>query len=158
WHEVSIRKLESRIGNAPDYLEGALGILTLEGTEKLFAIDGQHRVAGVEKAVEENAELGGEEVCVIFVAGVIAEKRSEDEQGFERTRRLFTTLNRYAKPVSKRDIIALDEDDVIAITTRELVEKLPMFRNKISVKKTKSLSVSDRSSLTTIVAIYDSLD
>ena len=158
WHEVTIRKIETRIGEAPEYLEGALGILTLQGTEKLFAIDGQHRVAGIEKAVEEKPELGNEEVCVLFVAGVIAEKRSDDEQGFERTRRLFTTLNRYAKPVSKRDIIALDEDDVIAITTRELVEKLPVFRNKISVKKTKSLSVSDRTSLTTIVAIYDSLD
>src|SRR5205823_2004735 len=102
WHEVSIRRLESRIGDSPAYLEGALGILTLEGTEKLFAIDGQHRVAGIEKAVGEKPELGDEEVCVIFVSGVVAEKRSEDEQGFERTRRLFTTLNRYAKPVSKR--------------------------------------------------------
>src|SRR5579863_8869585 len=26
WHELSIRKLESRLQNAPDYLEGALGI------------------------------------------------------------------------------------------------------------------------------------
>jgi DNA sulfur modification protein DndB len=158
WHEVAIRKLETRLGDTPGYLEGALGILTLQGTEKLFAIDGQHRVAGIEKALKTKPELGDEEVCVIFLAGVIAAKRSEDPEGFERTRRLFTTLNRYAKPVSKRDIIALDEDDVIAITTRELVENLPLFRNKVSVKKTKSLSISDRTSLTTIVAIYDSLD
>ena len=48
----------------------------------------------------------------------------------ERTRRLFTTLNRYAKPVKKSEIIALDEDDIIAIITRELVEKYPLFREK----------------------------
>ena len=158
WHEVAIRKIESKLSDPPDYLEGALGILTLQGTEKLFAIDGQHRVAGIQKAVEGKPELGKEEVCVIFMAGVTAEKRKKDQQGFERTRRLFTTLNRYAKPVSKRDIIALDEDDVIAITTREAVESLPLFRNKVSIRQTKSLSVSDGVSLTTIVVIYDALD
>ena len=158
WHEVAIRKIESRIGESPEYLEGALGILTLQGTEKLFAIDGQHRVAGIAKAVEGKPELGKEEVCVIFLAGVTAEQRKKDPQGFERTRRLFTTLNRYAKPVSKRDIIALDEDDVIAITTREAVESLPLFRNKVSIRQTKSLPISDRVSVTTIVAVYDALD
>lgn len=158
WHELSIRKLESRLKSAPEYLDGALGILTLQGAEKLFAIDGQHRVSGIEKAITETPKLSSEEVTVIFVAGVIAEKREEDREGFERTRRLFTTLNRYAKPVSKKDIIALDEDDVIAITTRRLVEELPLFRNKVSIVKTKSLSVNDRKSLTTIVAIYDALD
>ena len=32
--------------------------------------------------------------------------------GLEATRRLFTTLNKTAKPVSKNAVIALDEDDV----------------------------------------------
>jgi len=158
WHELSIRKLESRLKDAPEYLDGALGILTLQGGEKLFAIDGQHRVSGIDKAIKQTPKLGSEEVTVIFVAGVIAEKRDEDPEGFERTRRLFTTLNRYAKPVSKKDIIALDEDDVIAITTRRLVEESPLFCDKVSVVKTKSLSVKDHRSLTTIVAIYDALD
>ena len=36
-------------------------------------------------------------------------------------------MNRYAKPVKKSEIIALDEDDTIAIITRELVEKHPLF-------------------------------
>jgi DNA sulfur modification protein DndB len=158
WHELSIRKIESHLKNAPEYLDGALGVLTLQGNETLFAIDGQHRVSGIEKAIEKTPKLGDEEVTVIFVAGIIAKKREEDPEGFERTRRLFTTLNRYAKPVSKRDIIALDEDDVIAITTRRLVEETPLFRNKVSVAKNKSLPVTDRKNLTTIVTIYDALD
>ena len=158
WHEVSIRKLESRLNEPPDYLEGALGILTLQGSEKLFAIDGQHRVSGIQRALKEESKLGSEEICVIFVVGVIAAKRQEDPQGFERTRRLFTVLNRYAKPVSKRDLIALDEDDVIAITTRQLVEEYPLFKDKISVKKPKSIPSTDRESITTVVALYDSLD
>lgn len=45
----------------------------------------------------------------------------------QRSRRLFSTLNRYAKPVSMRDIIALDEDDVVAIASRDLIDTHPLF-------------------------------
>ena len=76
----------------------------------------------------------------------------------ERTRRLFTTLNRYAKPVSKSEIVALDEDDIIAITTRELVEKHPLFQEKISLSKTKAVAVKDNRSFTTIITLYDVLE
>ena len=48
----------------------------------------------------------------------------------QRVRRLFSTLNRYAKPVSMRDIIALDEDDIIAIASRELIDNHPLFSNE----------------------------
>ena len=100
------------------------GVLRLDGTQTLFAIDGQHRVEGIKQALEDNSELGREEVSVIFVA------HRNDSDGMERTRRLFTTLNRYAKPVSKSEIVALDEDDIVAITTRELVEKHPLFQRE----------------------------
>ena len=93
-----------------------------------------------------------EEVSVIFVAP------RNDSAGMERTRRLFTTLNRYAKPVSKSEIVALDEDDIIAITTRELVEKYPLFQEKISLSKTKAIAVTDDRSFTTIVTLYDVLE
>lgn len=105
----------------PFYLKGALGILQLDGKETLFAIDGQHRVEGIKKALEKNDTLKTDEVSVIFVAHQI------ERDGMERTRRLFTTLNRYAKPVKKSEIIALDEDDTIAIITRKLVEEHPLF-------------------------------
>ncbi len=76
----------------------------------------------------------------------------------ERSRRLFTTLNRYAKPVSKMDIIALDEDDVVAIVTRMLVEEYPLFKYFLKIKKGKQLQASDTESFTTIETLYDSLD
>ena len=158
WHELAIRTEGSGLDPLPEHIDGVLGILTLEGSEKLFAIDGQHRVAGIRRAVAEQASLGDEEVCIIFVAGVVQEHRDDDPIGFERTRRLFTTLNRYAKPVSKKDIIALDEDDVVAIITRRLVEEYQLFCDKVSIKETKNIPVSDKRSLTTIIALYDALD
>ena len=161
WTEFSIRTTSSQeqysLINLID--NGSLGILMMSGEEKLFAIDGQHRIAGIRKALNVEKGLGDEEVCVIFVAGVTQENRSKHKEGFERTRRLFTTLNRYAKPVSKKDIIALDEDDVIAIITRRLVEEYPLFTdNRISLKETKGIPVTDKISLTTIVMLYDAMD
>ena len=136
----------------PQDLDGVLGILRLDGTQTLFAIDGQHRVQGIKQALKTNDELKTEEVSVIFVA------HRNDPDGMERTRRLFTTLNRYAKPVSKSEIVALDEDDIIAITTRELVEKHPLFQEKISLSKTKAVAVKDHRSFTTIITLYDVLE
>lgn len=158
WNELAIKETIISRKIASPYLDGSLGILTLKGTEKLFAIDGQHRIAGIKQALKRNPDIGDEEVCVIFVASVTQEHRDDDPAGFERTRRLFTTLNRYAKPVSKKDIIALDEDDVVAIITRRLVEEYPLFQDKVSLKQTKSVPVADKQSLTTIVTLYDVLD
>ena len=115
WYELDIRTNHLFDAEAlPRELDGVLGFLRLDGTETLFAIDGQHRVEGIKQALQENAELKREEVSIIFVA------HRNDPSGMERTRRLFTTLNRYAKPVSKSEIVALDEDDILAIITREI--------------------------------------
>ena len=153
WYELAIGKnLRFDAPVLPSELEGVLGILRLDGTQILFAVDGQHRVEGIKQALKKNDELKQEEVSVIFVA------HRNDSSGMERTRRLFTTLNRYAKPVSKSEIVALDEDDIIAITTRELVEKYPLFQEKISLSKTKAIAVKDNRNFTTIITLYDVLE
>lgn len=136
----------------PDYFEGAFGVLEFSGSEKLFAIDGQHRVVGIKLAVEQSQGVGNDEVVALFVP------HSRDKAGMERSRRLFTTLNRYAKPVSKTDIIALDEDDIAAIVTRMLVEEYPLFKLFLKIKKGKQLQPKDIESFTTIETLYDCLD
>ena len=153
WYELKVGpNRHPDVPELPPELDGVLGILRLDGTQTFFAIDGQHRVEGIKQALKKDNELKKEEVSVIFVA------HRNDSTGMERTRRLFTTLNRYAKPVSKSEIVALDEDDIIAITTRELVEKYPLFQEKISLSKTKAIAVTDDKSFTTIVTLYDVLE
>ena len=149
WLEVSIEESARPWDEDDDRLDGTIGLLRLSGSEQLFALDGQHRLVGTELALRENPSLGNEEVAVIFVG------HSKDEAGLERTRRLFSTLNRYAKPVSKSDIIALDEDDAVAIVTRRLVDGHSLFSNRVSVGKTKAVPVADRVNFTSIVALYD---
>ena len=117
-------------------VEVSMGILKLSGDEKLFAIDGQHRVEGIkhlaERMGEQTFEEMPDELCAIFVA------HKKSPAGLQRTRRLFSTLNRHAKPVSPTEVIILDEDDIVAITCRYLIEKHPLFmEGKISFTKTK---------------------
>ena len=52
----------------PTNIEGVLGFLVFDGTEKLYAVDGQHRIVGIREAVKENSGLQYEEVATIFVA------------------------------------------------------------------------------------------
>jgi DNA sulfur modification protein DndB len=101
--------------NVPEWARSAFGYLVLSGEETLFALDGQHRLAGIKLAVPQKATLGKERITVIFVS----HKRTD--AGRRRTRKLFTTLNKMAVPVNKSEIIALDEADTGAIITRRLV-------------------------------------
>lgn len=130
----------------------SLGFLSLSGSEKIFAIDGQHRLAGIKRAIKDGLTITEEQVPVILVG------HKKDPAGMQRTRRLFTTLNKTAVPVRKRDIIALDEDDVMAITARRLVETNPAFRDpKIAVISSQNIPAGDRACLTTISSLYDTL-
>jgi DNA sulfur modification protein DndB len=128
-----------------------MGVLELSGNEEAFPIDGQHRVEAIKKALEQDNRIAGDEQCIIFVA------HRTDKAGHERTRRLFSTLNRYARPVSKGEIIALDQDDTFAIVTRKLIEEYRYLRmRKFTVfTTTPNLPSNDERSITTVLALYD---
>jgi len=129
---------------------GAFGLLRLKGGEKVFAIDGQHRVEGIRRALEREPEVGAERIAVLFVA-----HRSTSE-GRERTRRLFSTVNRHAKPVSKGEIVALDEDDAYAVVTRRLVESFDLLKgHRVAFGKQTPIKKNDKSSITSILGLYD---
>jgi DNA sulfur modification protein DndB len=150
WQELSIDDKELNLDEVEkDYLERTFGILTLAGDEKIFAIDGQHRVAAIKKCIEQSDELEKEEVAVIFVA----HKATLD--GEVRTRRLFSTLNRYAVPVNISEIIALDEEDNCAILTRFIIESWDFFRGKIHISKSRSISPNDKKFFTNIILLYN---
>ncbi len=98
-----------------------LGVITLTDDVKIFSCRWSASCCRHKKAFENNPSMEYERVPVIFVG------HSKDEIGMQRTRRMFSTLNRYAKPVSLRDIIALDEDDVVAIASRNLIDNTNLF-------------------------------
>ncbi|MDD5456255.1 MAG: DNA sulfur modification protein DndB [Candidatus Margulisbacteria bacterium] len=126
-----------------------MGFLEFNGEEKIFPVDGQHRVEAIKQAVHENQDLREEKISVIFIG------HSNNSQGMERSRRLFSTLNRYAKPVKLSEIISLDEDDIAAITTRYLVENYSLFMGKrTAISKGTNIPNNNYQSLTTLEALY----
>ena len=127
-----------------------LGLLDFPGKHKIFPVDGQHRVEGIKAAIAERPELAETKIAAIFIG------HKNDEDGMKKTRRLFSTLNRYAKPVTMDDIIALDEDDSIAIVTRNLLEGHPLFTGKrVTKSKNKAIPNDDKNSFTSIITMYD---
>lgn len=154
WHPLTeVNDGDGSLKELTDEMIQSVGFLTLNGDENLFAVDGQHRLSGIKRVVKE---AGGEEVTdeisVIFVA------HEETSIGLERTRRLFTTLNKTARPVSKGDIIALDEDDAMAICVRRLIEETRFFKDKrIAFVASNNMPVGNTESLTTIGNLYDTL-
>lgn len=129
-----------------------LGILELSGEEKIFPVDGQHRVEGIKKVLEgESREAYLNETIPVILIG-----HKTTSEGMKRTRRLFSTLNRYAKPVSLNDIIALDEDDIIAIATRHLIETHPLFQEaRLNNHKQKAIPEKDKTAFTNIISLYE---
>ncbi len=155
WYEVgniTSRNARIKTDQIPKDIVNDIGILKFSGAEKLFALDGQHRLAGIKLAFEKKPELGEEEIAIIFIA------HKNSLKGLRRSRRLFTVLNKTAKPVSKGEIIALDEDDTMAITVRRLIEEKSYFANdRIAYQATNNLPTNNLTSLTTIGNLYDVL-
>ncbi|MGH9915370.1 MAG: DGQHR domain-containing protein [Pyrinomonadaceae bacterium] len=135
----------------PAWAGSSFGYLHLSGKETLFALDGQHRLAGIKLAVEQKPSLADEKVTVLFLS------HKTTDLGRQRTRKLFTTLNKTAIPVNKSEIIALDESDTAAIITRRLVETHPFFSNgqvKTEYGAT-NLPAADSKHFMTIIKLYD---
>ena len=132
-----------------DYEEyNNVGFLSFNDDLQVFPVDGQHRVKGIIEAISRNQELVNEEVPVIFIA------HRNTIEGKKRTRKLFSTLNRRAKPVGDNYQIALDEDDVVAIVTREIVEEFSLFQGDRLLNGKKQIPASNVSAFTSLLALY----
>ena len=119
----------------PTWLKSAsfkesVGLLAFDDNPKYYALDGQHRLQAIKELLTnpDSAPRGfaSEQVCVIVVAR--EEQHRNEDVWLQRYRRLFSSLNRYAKPTDKDTNIIMDEDDVFAIVTRRLISDHSHFR------------------------------
>lgn len=151
--DIKSRRTNDELRDLDEETIGSVGFLSLRGDEDLFALDGQHRLAGIRKAIQDGLDQDPfDDLSIIFVA------HQTTKRGEEKTRRLFTTLNKTARPVSKGDIIALDEDDVMAITARWLIEDTDLFSDhRIAFVATNNIPSTNKLCLTTIGNLYDIL-
>jgi DNA sulfur modification protein DndB len=133
-------------------IEETLGFLIFDGAERIFAIDGQHRVEGIKRAAEADPErFQNDQYAALLVA------HKDDAVGKVRTRRLFCDINKNAVAVSEGDKVIIDEDELAAIVTRRVYAKYPAFEqgNEIAVtEKKEQLSKDGRERFTSLLAIY----
>ena len=130
----------------PTYAQECFGFLSLTERERMFALDGQHRLAGIKEALKKDEKHKGDTLPVI----IVSHKNTPD--GLRKSRRLFTTLNKKAKLVKTESIIALDEDDLAACVTRDVIETGGYFTEENISFSTRNLS--DRRHITTLGSIY----
>src|SRR5581483_6369652 len=131
------------------------GLLRFDGSQVYYALDGQHRLKSIQEAIRLEPDLSKDEISVIIL------KHEETKDGLERTRRLFSTLNRRAKPTKTGLNIAIDEDDSVAIVTRRLVKENDNLKNLVlsgvDSINAKQLSRSKKNDpyITTLAAFYE---
>ena len=157
-----------QIADPDDLLKGIdsdFGLLTFDGSQRYFALDGQHRLKAIQDALNVNPDLGNEEICVLMVS------HYDTADGKERTRRLFTNINRNAKVTTSAENIALDEDDAISILTRRFLTEHPFLSQDGVVRvftrrdpaagilklATNQIPKTHPRALTTITVLYDLL-
>ncbi|MGN8056029.1 DNA sulfur modification protein DndB [Pedobacter sp. 22163] len=158
WFEFNIQSNEHfRLSDeqlAP--IKESIGFLVFSGKEKMFAIDGQHRVAGItiaaqqdESRPEDEQKLKDDQFSVIFIAHL------DDIEGRKRTRRLFSDINKNAKPVSEGDKIKIDERDLSSIVTRRVYAEYPQFKRGtlISLTETAKLDTNDDKFFTNLLSL-----
>ena len=150
WQPVAIEdNLKIKAEVLDERQSNAFGMIYLSGKENIFAIDGQHRVEGIRLAVQQGGSLDDEEQTVIFVA------HHETDEGRERTRRLFATLNTYARPISDRETVAISEDNAFAIATRRLIDEYPGLGMRfVPLLPSPNIPAHEKSCITSVVGLY----
>lgn len=153
WAEFDLKKATEKIGQLDlSEVKESVGLLIFSGSEKMFAIDGQHRVEGIKLCHSKNHErVDTDQFPVIFVAHL------DTPTGKERTRRLFCDINKNAVAVSQGDKVVIDEDDLCAIVTRRVFANYGHFKGgkEIAVTERKEVLEKDgKDRFTSLLALY----
>ncbi len=160
WDEVP-EWIEFKFGNSESLglseenlkeLKESMGFLVFSGNEKIFAIDGQHRVAGIQIAIQDKkaeASIAEDQYSVIFVAHI------DNELGRKRTRKLFSDINKNARKVSEGDTLKIDEEDIYAIVTRRIYANYKFFEGGKIIALTESarMESTDNAHFTNLLGI-----
>lgn len=138
----------------------SFGLLHLQGGELFFALDGQHRLMGLQVAMsgkthddkelsefEVNRELANEDIAAVLIPFEPA----------KRSRKIFNKINKYAKQTSKGDNIITSEDDTFAIVSRWLMgsDGHPAVLNEGLVNWKSNTLSQTATKFTTVSVLYE---
>lgn len=118
-----------------------LGLLSIPMDARILINDGQHRRAAIEHAIQENPELGYDNIPVLFFI----------DEGLERSQQMFADLNKHAVRPSDSISTLYDRRDALSELARTMVKNVSAFSRLTEMEKS---SISNRSTkLFTLSAI-----
>ncbi|MCC4307087.1 DNA sulfur modification protein DndB [Alcanivorax marinus] len=118
-----------------------LGTLSIPMDAQILINDGQHRRAAIEYAIQENPELGYDNIPVLFFI----------DEGLERSQQMFADLNKHAVRPSDSISTLYDRRDSLSELARRMVKEVNAFSRLTEMEKS---SISNRSTkLFTLSAI-----
>ena len=154
--EIIFESMSDLIKNVPAaYRQNAqrIGFITIDGGT-LIVLDGQHRLLALRMVQQGDIQgefapdVGEDEVCVVFIS----------YENDVKTRRIFNTVNRYAKQTGRGDNIITSEDDGYAIVSRWLLRETEPLGKPTDIVNWKSNTLTKRSiQFTTISVVYETV-
>jgi len=118
-----------------------LGVLSVPMDSRILINDGQHRRAAIEYAIQENPEVGYDNIPVLFFI----------DEGLKRSQQMFADLNKHAVRPSDSISTLYDHRDSLSELAREMTRNVKIFRQLTEMEKS---SISNRSTkLFTLSAI-----
>ena len=158
--EVSFEPLEKLVkkGDLPNAYRRAtdgIGFLTFSGGEILIPLDGQHRLKAIQFATTGSDEKGKKIPAINQPCTKLAD---EDvtvilmDYDPKHARRIFTKVNRYAKPTTTGQNIVTDDDDVVAVIARDVTNN--QIGGRLVKYTSNTLNRSDEQ-FTTLSIVYN---
>lgn len=139
---------------------GNMGQLTIDD-ESIYVLDGQHRLAAIKEVVlADPNRFKNDSVPILLVF------HHKTDPGYARARRLFTTVNRYAKQTSKTTNRVMDEDDGISFLLLRFIREFSFLSKRIKCTRTnkkklvvlansESMGKSDSAYLMSVGSFYE---
>lgn len=126
------------------YSEGSnIGALILQLGDEFIINDGQHRCAGIVRALNDGVPIGRDTLSVLLFPW----------ESTERVQQMFSDLNRFVQKTSKSLDILYDKRDERAAATLGMIDAVPVFR-ELTDKENISLGTKS-TKLFTLAALYD---
>ncbi|MDI1496286.1 MAG: DNA sulfur modification protein DndB [Cenarchaeum symbiont of Oopsacas minuta] len=109
-----------------------LGTISISQDASILINDGQHRVAAIQKAIEEMPELGMDTISVVFFEDI----------GLKRSQQMFSDLNKNAVKPTKSLGVLYDNRNPFSSFIVKMIKNVSIFHNLTELEKT---TISNRS-------------
>ena len=159
-HKIIGRELTNAYKNEGEHI----GMLTLKDNGYFIPIDGQHRLAGLKFAIQGKDENGKSiaghknnkaNIEEDMISLIMLPINLKDKIGVKKGRKIFTKLNKYARPTSSSQNLITNDDDSIAIISREIANKIINENGKLDLVHWKSSQLTDKDPyFTTLDTVY----